>query len=185
MKILPLIIAPNQLLKKISVPVEKIDENLRQFMRDMVNTMYAESGIGLAAVQVGVLSRILVIDINYEVEDHDHYHDHGNCGGFHVKNTNPRFFVNPEIIKNSEEKSSYKEGCLSFPNARSEVIRPKKVTVKYLDFNGKEQIEEMEGILATCIQHEIDLLNGITFVDHISKLKRDMILNKMKKLHKK
>ncbi len=184
MKILPLVISPNPLLKKVSKPVEKVDDALRQFMRDMVSTMYAESGIGLAAVQVGVLKRVLVIDIDYETEDHQH-HDHHDCGGVHVKNTNPRFFINPEIIKFSQESSSYNEGCLSFPGARSEVIRPENVKVKYLDFDGKEQLEEMSGILATCIQHEIDHLNGITFVDHISKLKRDVILNKMKKLHKK
>jgi peptide deformylase len=184
MKILPLVIAPNPLLKQVSKPVEKIDAALQQFMRDMVNTMYAEGGIGLAAVQVGVLKRVLVIDVDYEPEEH-HHHDHGSCGGIHVKNTNPRFFVNPEIIESSAAISSYNEGCLSFPGARSEVKRPQKVKVKYLDFDGKESVEEMEGILAICIQHEMDHLNGITFVDHISKLKREMILNKMKKLHKK
>ncbi len=184
MKILPLILAPNPLLKKISAPVEKIDESLRQLMKDMVQTMYSESGVGLAAVQVGVLKRILVIDVDYKIEDHDHHHHHGECGGVHVTNTNPRFFVNPEIIEFSKENNSYNEGCLSFPGARSEVVRPQKVKVKYLDFHGKEQIEEMSGLLAICIQHEIDHLNGITFVDHISKLKREMILNKMRKLRK-
>ncbi len=183
MKILPLVIAPDPLLKQISKPVDNIDASLQQFMKDMVNTMYAEGGIGLAAVQVGVLKRILVMDVDYEPEDHNH-HDHSHCGGIHVKNTNPRYFVNPQIIKFSNDKSSFNEGCLSFPGARSEVIRPESVTVKYLDFNGKEQVEEMNGILATCIQHEMDHLNGITFVDHISKLKRDMILNKMKKIRK-
>lgn len=182
MKILPLVIAPDPLLKEISKPVEKVDDALRQFMKDMVSTMYYEGGIGLAAVQVGQLKRILVIDIDYEVDDHNH--DHGDCGGIHVKNTNPRYFVNPEIIEFSKEVSTYNEGCLSFPGARSEVERPKKVKVKYLDFNGNEKVEEMNGILATCIQHEMDHLNGITFVDHISKLKRDMILSKMSKLKK-
>ncbi len=137
MKTLPLIIAPNPLLKQISKPVEKIDEALRQFMKEMVNTMYAESGVGLAAVQVGVLKRVLVIDVDYESEDHHHHHhDHHGCGGVHVKNTNPRFFINPEIIELSKELESYNEGCLSFPDMRSEVIRPEKVTVKYLDFDG-------------------------------------------------
>ncbi len=180
MKTLPLIIAPNPILKQISKPVEKVDESLRQLMKDMVTTMYNESGIGLAAVQVGILKRILVIDVDYEVENHNH-HDHHNCGGIHVKNTNPRYFINPEIIEFSKESSSYNEGCLSFPEARAEVIRPETVKVKFLDFHGNQKTEEMDGILATCIQHEIDHLNGITFVDHISKLKRDMILNKMKK----
>ena len=186
MKILPLIIAPDPLLKQISKPVEKIDSALQQFMKDMVSTMYYESGIGLAAVQVGVLKRILVIDIDYTVDEHDrHHHDHGNCGGIHVQNTNPRYFINPEIVEFSKELNSYSEGCLSFPDARSEVVRPKKVKVKYLDFNGNEKLEEMDGILATCIQHELDHLNGITFVDHISKLKRDMIMSKMSKLKRK
>ena len=184
MKILPLVIAPNPLLKQVSKPVEKIDDALRQFMNDMVNTMYAENGIGLAAVQVGVLKRVLVIDVDYESDDHHHHH-HGECGGVHVKNTNPRFFVNPEIIELSKESASYNEGCLSFPDARSEVVRPQIVKVKYLDENGKEHVEEMSGILATCIQHEIDHLNGITFVDHISKLKREMIIKKMQKLNRK
>ena len=180
MKILPLVIAPNPLLKQISKPVEKVDDALRQFMNDMVSTMYAEHGIGLAAVQVGVLKRVVVIDIEYEIDDH-HHHDHGSCGGIHVKNNAPRFFINPEILELSKESSSYNEGCLSFPDARSEVVRPKIVKVKYLDENGKECVEEMYGILATCIQHEIDHLNGITFVDHISKLKREMIIKKIQK----
>jgi len=185
MKILPLVIAPDPLLKQISKPVGKVDEALRQFMKDMVNTMYYERGIGLAAVQVGVLKRILVMDLDYKQEDHHHHHhDHGSCGGIHVTNANPRYFINPEIIESSKESSSYDEGCLSFPGARSQVIRPASVKVKYTDFNGVEKVEEMTGLLATCIQHELDHLNGITFVDHISKVKRDMIINKMKKLKK-
>ncbi len=182
MKILPLVIAPDPLLKKISKPVEKVDAELQTLMKNMVQTMYAESGVGLAAVQVGVLKRVLVMDVDYEVEEH-HHHNHDHCGGIHVKNTNPRYFVNPEIVHISKETNIYNEGCLSFPGARSEVERPKKVKIKYLDFHGKEKLEEMDELMATCIQHEIDHLNGITFVDHISKLKRDMILKKMKKLH--
>ncbi len=185
MKILPLVIAPDPLLKQVSKPVEKIDETLQNFMKDMVNTMYAEHGIGLAAVQVGVLKRVLVIDVDYEIDDHHHHHDHHGCGGVHVKNTNPRFFINPEIVEFSKNKQSYNEGCLSFPQMRSEVTRPDAVTVKYLDFDGKERIEKMTGLIAICIQHEIDHLNGVVFIDHISKLKRDVILNKMKKINKK
>ncbi len=184
MKILPLVVAPDPILKQISKPVEKIDEALRQFMKDMVKTMYSEHGVGLAAVQVGVLKRILVIDTDYKIEDHHHHHDHGECGGVHVTNSNPRYFINPQIIEFSKECSSYDEGCLSFPGARSEVVRPAKVKVRYLDFYGNEQVDEMSGLLATCIQHEIDHLNGITFVDHISKVKREMIINRMKKLKK-
>lgn len=185
MKVLPLVIAPDPLLKQVSKPVEKIDDAVRQLVKDMVTTMYSEEGVGLAAVQVGVLKRIVVIDVDYEMEDHHHHHhDHGNCGGVHVKNTNPRYFINPEIVEHSKDSSSYNEGCLSFPGARSQVIRPTKVKIKYLDLHGKEVVEEMDELLGTCIQHEIDHLNGITFVDHISKVKRDMILNKMTKLKK-
>ncbi len=182
-KILPLVIAPDPLLKQVSKPVEKVDDALRAFMDDMLQTMYAESGLGLAAVQVGVLKRVLVMDIDYE-EDRNHHHDHSGCGGVHVKNTNPLYLINPEIIEESKQISVYNEGCLSFPNARAEVSRPKIVKVKYLDYNGVEQVKEMDEILATCVQHEIDHLNGITFVDHISKLKRELILKKMNKFHK-
>jgi len=181
MKVLPLIIAPNPLLKQVSKPVDKIDDALRNFMKDMVSTMYAEEGVGLAAVQVGILKRILVIDVDYKTQEHDHHHDHHGCDHLHVTNTNPRYFINPEIVEFSKECSSYNEGCLSFPDARSEVVRSKEVTVKYLDLFGKEKVEKMSGLLATCIQHEVDHLNGITFVDHISKVKREMILNKLKK----
>jgi peptide deformylase len=188
MKILPLIISPNPLLKEVSKKVEKIDADLQQFMKNMVSTMYAEGGIGLAAVQVGVLKRILVMDVDYQVEDdrnhHNHHHDEdGKC---HPKilNANPRYFINPEFLELSSEKSSYKEGCLSFPTSRAEVIRPKKVKVKYLDFDGNEKIEEMDGIDSTCIQHEVDHLNGVVFIDHISRLKREMIMKKMHKINK-
>lgn len=180
---LSLVIAPDPILKQISKPVDKVDDSLRQFMKEMLKVMYGEHGVGLAAVQVGVLKRVVVMDIDYETDESD-YHDHSHCGGIHVKNTNPRFFVNPEIITSSKEKESFNEGCLSFPNMRSEVIRPEKVTVKYLDFDGKEKTEEMTEMAAICIQHEIDHLNGIVFVDHVSKLKRDVILNKMKKLNR-
>lgn len=181
MKVLPLVTYPDPLLHQVSKPVEKVDDALRSLMKNMVSTMYAKAGIGLAAVQVGVLKRVLVMDIDYEIDDHHHHHDHGSCGGVHVRNENPRFFVNPEIIEFSRDTSPYNEGCLSFPGMRSEVIRPAKVKVKFLDYNGKEQIEEMSEIMATCIQHEIDHLNGITFIDHISKLKREMIIKKLRK----
>jgi peptide deformylase len=180
MNILPLIIAPDPLLKQVSKPVKIVDDELRNLMNNMLQTMYAEGGIGLAAVQVGVLKRVLVMDLDYKIDGH-HHHNHHDCNGVHVKNTNPMYFVNPEIIEESDELSSFNEGCLSFPGARAEVARPKLVKVKFLDYNGIEKIIEMDDIMATCIQHEIDHLNGITFVDHISKLKRDVILKKMKK----
>lgn len=181
MTILPLVYAPNKLLKTRSKPVEKVDDALRKLMDDMVQTMYAEGGIGLAAVQVGHLKRVVVMDVDYEEEQQVH-HDHSQCGGVHVKNTNPRYFVNPVIVETSDELSKFNEGCLSFPGARAQVIRPEEVRVKFLDYDGKEQVMNMEGIMATCIQHEIDHLNGVTFVDHISNLKRDVILKKMKKI---
>lgn len=182
MQILPLITYPNPILKEVSKSVNEVDDNLRNLMKNMVATMYNERGIGLAAVQIGQLKRVLVMDLNYE--PNDNFGNSSNCDISKIKNSKPRYFVNPEIIESSSETSSYKEGCLSFPGIRSEIIRPKKVTVKYLDYDGKEQIEEMDELFSTCIQHEIDHLNGIVFVDYISKLKRDMLLKKVKKYKK-
>ena len=183
MKILPLITAPDPFLKKVSKPVEAVDNELREFMKNMVATMYEENGIGLASVQVGVLKRVLVMDIDYEIDDHGHHH-HGaeDCSGVRVKNANPQYFINPEIIEFSKNDSVFNEGCLSFPGARAEVIRPESIKLKYLDFNGEKQVKEFDGISATCLQHEIDHLNGITFVDKISPIKREMILKRMKKI---
>jgi peptide deformylase len=181
-KLLPLILAFDPILLEISKPVTKFDSTLKTLLDDMLFTMYRYEGVGLAGVQVGVLKRVLVMDIDYE-EDEDAIMHHGRtCSHVHVKNTNPRFFVNPEIIEFSKENSAFKEGCLSFPDARSEVVRPKKVKVKYFDWDGEEKLETMEGLMAVCIQHEIDHLNGITFVDRISKLKKEIIMRKMKKL---
>lgn len=182
MKILPLIIAPDPILKKISKPVLEVNDELREFMKAMLNTMYRENGIGLASVQVGVLKRVLVMDIDYETQDDDHHHHHGECSGIHVRNANPQYFVNPEIIEFSTKDSIFNEGCLSFPSARAEVTRPESIKLKYLDYNGEKQVKNFDGISATCIQHEIDHLNGITFVDKISPLKREMILKRLKKI---
>ena len=182
MKILPLVIAPDPLLKKISKPVDEVDDDLREFMKNMVATMYEENGIGLASVQVGVLKRVLVMDVDYEIEDHHHHHhNHDNCSGIHIKNSNPQYFVNPEILEFSKNNSSFNEGCLSFPGGRAEVIRPESIKLKYLDFNGENKVKIFNGISATCLQHEIDHLNGITFVDKISSVKREMILKRIKK----
>ena len=181
MKILPLIIAPDPLLKKISKPVLEVNDELREFMKCMVNTMYNENGIGLAGVQVGALKRILVMDIDYETEEEDHHRNHDKCSGIHVKNTNPQYFINPEIIEFSKKDSIFNEGCLSFPGARAEVTRPESIKLKYLDLKGEERVKEFSGISATCLQHEIDHLNGITFVDKISPLKREVILKRIKK----
>ncbi len=174
MAILPLVVAPDPRLKIKSMTVEKVDDDLRMLMDDMLETMYESNGIGLAAVQIGVHKRILVMDIGQSSrykESKEH-------------KSEPLYLVNPEIINESEEENVYEEGCLSFPGQYAEVTRPKKVKVKYLDYNGNEKILEADGLLATCVQHEIDHLNGVVFVDHISKLKRDFIMKKLKKAQK-
>lgn len=192
MSVLPLVTFPNPLLKQVSKPVEKITPEIQKLMDDMLQTMYQEGGVGLAAVQVGVLKRILVIDVSYTTDGNcgDHH-----CGEVHVKNTKPIFMVNPQILEQSKENYIFNEGCLSFPGARAEVERPKDVVIKYLDYYGEEKIlaskdsaslkkyrnSEVDNLLAVCVQHEIDHLNGVTFVDHISKLKREIILKKLKK----
>jgi peptide deformylase len=181
MALLTIIKSPDPRLKVKSLPVEKVNDEIREFMLNMVETMYAEGGIGLAAVQVEVHKRILVMDLNYGSDRYEETKKHDKNKKPSEK---PFFVVNPEIIKCSAEESVFNEGCLSFPGQYSEVIRPKIVKVRYLDFDGKEQLLEADELLSTCIQHEIDHLNGITFVDRISKLKRDIILKKMKKLSK-
>ena len=164
MTILPLIIAPDERLNKPSEPVTVVDDKIRKLLDDMLDTMYANNGIGLAAVQVGVHLRCIVVDV--AVRD----------GG-----REPVKFINPEIIRKSHEHSVVQEGCLSFPDQYSEVERPAAVTVRYLDENGAEKTMDADEILATCLQHEIDHTNGIVFVDHLSLMKRDMILRKLKK----
>ncbi len=163
MAILPIIETPDPRLREISKPVERVDDALRRFMDDMLETMYDAPGIGLAAIQVGEPKRVLVIDLQENDEK------------------NPRFFVNPEIVWESEEYSSYQEGCLSVPDVYGDVERPARVRVKYLDYNGTAHEEEMDGLLATCIQHEMDHLEGVLYIDHLSKLKRDMLLRKLEK----
>lgn len=164
MTILPIITAPDPRLKLIAKPIEKVDDAVRKFMDDMLETMYESNGIGLAATQVGDLRRILVMDISQK-EGHKE----------------PMFLANPEILQASDEINTYLEGCLSFPGQYAEVKRPKTAKIKFLDYHGKEQIIDADELLATCVQHEIDHLNGVTFVDHISMLKRDMIIRKLKK----
>ena len=164
MAIRPLVIEPDERLHIPSVKVEVVDDSIRALLNDMLDTMYANDGIGLAAVQIGVHKRCIVVDV--AVRD----------GG-----RNPIKFVNPEIIQRAERESVYTEGCLSFPDQYSDVVRPETVTVRYLDENGAEKTLNADGILATCLQHEIDHINGIVFVDHISKMKRDIILRKLKK----
>lgn len=176
MTVLPLVTAPDPRLKTPSKPVEKITPEIQRFMDDMLETMYETGGIGLAAVQVGVHKRILVMDVG---------HGSSRYPDSQTGESSPLFMVNPEIVTCSEEQNTYDEGCLSFPGQYAEVVRPKTVKIKYLDYHGKPQLLEADGLLATCVQHEIDHLDGIVFVDHISMLKRDMILRKLKKIKKK
>ena len=158
------ILPPDERLNKPSEPVKVVDDTIRQLLNDMLDTMYANQGIGLAAVQVGVHVKCIVVDIAVR--------DGGNA---------PMKFINPEIIRRSEESNIYQEGCLSFPDQYSDVERPASVTVRYLDETGAEKTMEADEILATCLQHEIDHTNGVVFVDHISLTKKDMILRKLKK----
>ncbi len=167
MSIKPLIILPDPILRQVSQPVERIDDQLRKFAGDMLDTMYDAPGIGLAAIQVGEALRMLVIDLAKEGEE-----------------PAPQVFINPEIVESSDARSVYEEGCLSIPDYYAEVERPAAVRVKYLDRSGKAQEIKAEGLMATCLQHEIDHLNGVLFIDHISKLKRDMVVKKFKKLAK-
>lgn len=176
MTILPLVTFPSPLLKQKSEEVDVIDKGLQDFMCNMIETMYQSSGVGLAAVQVGVLKRILVMDVNYKADFDQDY--------INIRNEKPIFMINPSIIEASKDVKAYQEGCLSFPSIRAEVKRPKKVTIKYLDYDGKNQELEAEGLLATCVQHEIDHLNGITFVDYLSKVKRDTLIKKVIKKQK-
>lgn len=175
MSVLPLVICPDPRLKQVSKPVEKVDDETRKFLDEMLETMYASNGIGLAAVQVGVHKRILVMDLG---KGSSRYPDSEKG------KPDPLCLINPEIVWASEEKSPYEEGCLSFPGQYAEVWRPARVKVKYLDYWGKEQTLDADGLLATCVQHEMDHLNGITFVDYLSSLKRDMIVRKVKKQQK-
>ncbi|MBX9726715.1 MAG: peptide deformylase [Rickettsiales bacterium] len=164
MTIRPLVIAPDERLLIASATVEVVDDSIRTLLDDMLETMYANDGIGLAAVQIGVHKRCIVIDVAVR--------EGANA---------PMKFVNAEIITKADNESVFNEGCLSFPDQYSEVVRPETVTVRYLDENGVQKTIEADGILATCLQHEIDHTNGIVFVDHISNMKRDIILRKLKK----
>ncbi len=167
MTIKPLIILPDPQLRQASKPIERVDTEILRLADDMLETMYDAPGIGLAAVQVGVPRRLLVIDIAREGEDKQ-----------------PLVFINPEVVASSDERSVYEEGCLSIPDYYAEVERPARVTVKHIDRDGKEQIVEADGLLATCLQHEIDHLNGVLFIDYISRLKRDMVIKKFTKAAK-
>jgi peptide deformylase len=164
---LPIVIAPHPVLKTKAKPVAAVDDSVRALIDDMLETMYAAPGIGLAANQVGVLQRVLVLDVAREDEK-----------------PAPMGFVNPEVIWQSDEVHTYNEGCLSLPEHYADVTRPAEAKVRYLDREGKRQEVHATGLLATCLQHEIDHLNGVLFVDHLSALKRNMILRKLIKQQK-
>jgi len=162
---LEILTLPDPVLRQTSAPLERIDAEARRFMDAMLNTMYEAPGIGLAAIQVGEPRRIITIDVAREDEE-----------------KSPLFLINPEILWSSEdERSLYEEGCLSIPDYYAEVERPAKVRVRYLDYEGKAHEREVEGLLATCVQHEIDHLNGVLFIDYLSKLKRDLVVKKFTK----
>ncbi len=167
MSIKPLIILPDPVLRMVSAPVERVDADVKKLAADMLDTMYDAPGIGLAAIQVGEPLRMLVIDLAKEGEP-----------------PAPQVFINPQVLATGDERSVYEEGCLSIPDYYAEVERPASVRVKYVDAQGMTHEIDADGLLATCLQHEIDHLNGMLFIDHISKLKRDMVVKKFKKLAK-
>ena len=178
---------PDPRLKTVSKPVETFDDDLRTLVDDMFETMYAANGIGLAAIQVGVPLRLLVMDLQPEDMDAEpeECHSHGDHVHHHRPHKNePRIFVNPEILDPAEEMNTYQEGCLSVPEIYADVDRPKTCRVRWQDLDGNVHEEAMDGILATCIQHEMDHLNGVLFIDHLSRLKRNMALKKLDKLRK-
>ncbi|WP_440669374.1 peptide deformylase [Candidatus Pelagibacter sp. HIMB1483] len=164
MAIKTILTEPNKLLRQISQPVDKVGKEEQQLMDDMLETMYAANGIGLAAIQIGIPKRIIVMDISKEENKRE-----------------PRYFVNPIIINKDELKSTYEEGCLSVPNQFAEIDRPKNCDVEYLNYYGEKKLLKAEGLLATCIQHEMDHLEGILFIDYLSKLKKSMIIKKLSK----
>ncbi len=164
MAIREILVVPDPVLKQVSAPVEVVDDDLRVLMDDMLETMYAAPGIGLAAIQVGVPKRVIVMDLAAPDTPPE-----------------PRYFVNPEILWASEDTAPYEEGCLSVPDIYDEVERPARVKLKYLNYQGQEVIEDAEGLYAVCIQHEMDHLKGVLFIDYLSRLKRDRAVAKVKK----
>ena len=165
MTIRTIITEPNKLLRQVSKPVSKVGKDEQELMNDMLETMYAADGIGLAAIQIGIPKRIIVMDICKEENKKE-----------------PKYFINPIIKKKDPVRATYEEGCLSVPNQFADIDRPSKCEVEYLDYNGQKQLLKAEGLLATCIQHEMDHLEGILFIDYLSKLKRSMIIKKLSKL---
>jgi len=168
MAIRDIITLPDKRLRLNSEPVKHVDAGVRKLIDDMFETMYKAPGIGLAAIQVGVAKRVVTMDLSKKEDNHE-----------------PQVFINPEIVWQSDETAKYEEGCLSIPEYYEEVERPARVKVKYLDLDGKAHETEVKGLLATCLQHEIDHINGVLFIDHLSKLKRDRVIKKFAKAAKK
>ena len=175
MAVLPIVEIPDPRLRLVSRPVAEVDDAVRALVADMTETMYDARGIGLAAIQVGIDQRVLVIDLQERVEGE---------GDEARPIREPHAYINPEILEVSEERSSYNEGCLSIPEQYGDVERPTRCRVRWLDEQGAEHEEWLDGLLATCMQHEIDHLNGVLFIDHLSRLKRDMLLKKLAKQRK-
>ena len=167
MTVKKILVEPNKLLRQVSRPIKEVNKEIQLLMDDMLETMYSANGIGLAAIQIGVPKNLIVIDLMTK-----------------EKKKNPMFFVNPKIVKKSTKMSKYDEGCLSIPNLFAEVQRPSECEVEYLDYEGRKKILKASGLLATCIQHEIDHLKGILFIDYLSKLKKTMIIKKLSKQKK-
>ncbi|MDB3949606.1 peptide deformylase [Candidatus Pelagibacter sp.] len=165
MSVKTILTEPNKLLRQVSKSVDKVDDEERKLMDDMLDTMYDALGIGLAAIQIGVPKRIIVMDISKDEDKKE-----------------PRYFVNPVIKNRNIEKAKYEEGCLSVPDQFAEIERPNTCEVEYLDYYGKKQLIKADGLLATCIQHEMDHLDGILFIDYLSKLKKSMIIKKLSKI---
>ena len=165
MSIRPIILLPDPVLREVSKPLEQVDEAVRKFADDMLETMYDAPGIGLAAIQVGEPLRMLVADVSKDEDKRQ-----------------PMVFINPVIVASSDERSVYEEGCLSIPDYYADVERPASITVDYLGLDGKRHEMQADGLLATCLQHEIDHLDGVLFIDHISKLKREMVIRKFRKM---
>ena len=172
MAILPIVEIPDPRLRQISQPVEQVDDDLRKLIGDMLDTMYAAPGIGLAAIQVGVPKRVLVIDLQEPEEE----------GGEPVRN--PLVFINPEILQESDTFKGYNEGCLSVPEMYADVDRPDAIRARWLDRDGVAHEEQIDGMLAVVLQHEMDHLNGVIFIDHLSRLKREMLLKKLAKIRR-
>ncbi|MDG2003009.1 MAG: peptide deformylase [Novosphingobium sp.] len=187
MAIREIIEIPDPRLKQVSSPVESFDDDLRVLVADMFETMYGAPGIGLAAIQLGVPQRVLVIDLQPEDPDAEPEVCHAHGDEHHTHQPvirEPQIFINPEILESSEEATIYSEGCLSVPEIYADVERPSRIRARWQDLDGKAHEEEMDGLMATCLQHEMDHLEGIVFLDHISRLKRNMAIKKLEKQRK-